>query len=925
MLLFAAVALSLGSQQQSDTTYGRLLREATTDPHFLPASVATVPLSPTIPSPLKHFGTIAGAPGVMHHAAELYGYFRALARVTPRVRVETIGKTEEGREIILVSIADSAVLAGSAGYRAELARLADPRTTPPAALDSVLAVAKPVYYLNGGLHSTEMNSPEMLTELAYRLATGEEPAIRAIRGSVITLINPVSEPDGRDRQVDWYLHYTRSHPTPDDGFPRSSPFWGDYAFHDNNRDGLQLALALTRAIYKVYYDWHPIVMHDLHESIPLLHVSTGTGPYNEHTDPIAIGEWQVLANNDITALEAQGLPGVWTWGFYDGWWPGYALWIANNHNAIGRFYETFGNAGANTYVRDLSDDSYAGDSVTTRQWYRPWPPTKKVRWSSRDNVNYSEAGVLASLSYTGMHATDLLRNFWQKGVNSMTRGRTEKPYAYVIPGFARQRDPARAAYLVNQLERQAIEVERRASGDSAGDFVVCRDQPYGDLVVNLLGIQHYPQSAKYPPYDDIAWTEGDLYGVTVVPVNDTAVFHWTGLTRVTDTVAAGGAVNGSGAVYLLAYRAQGNVLPALYALTARKPKVRAFAAETAFVAGRDSYPAGSVILEGATAAAVSSVARRFALTFTAAAATPAVARHAEDLPRVAIYHSWYSTQDAGWARYTFERYGIPYQSVDKDDLRRGALRARFDVILVPSFGGSVAQMINGVDRTWGPLPYQRTNETPNLGTPFTSPDITGGPGFEGMAALRDFVDQGGTLIALGAASQLVAETGIAGQLTPHRTTTLFHPGSIVRARVRQRRSPIVYGYPDVTTLFRGSGPLYDVANRDSALVVLQYGATRHVEKDEGPMLGIPDTTPPAEAPDTSSAAHAALHAGGDSAYVVSGMVRGEKEIVGEGAIFDVPIRKGRVIAFTFDPLHRFLNHHEFPLVWNALANWNDRP
>ncbi len=919
----------MSAQQPPDTTYARLIREATTDPHFLAASVATLPASATVPSPLTYFGTIAGAPGVMHHADELYGYFRALAQATPRVRVETIGKTEEGREIVLVAVADSAVLAGSAGYRAALARLADPRTTPPGALDSVLAVAKPIYYLNGGLHSTEMNSPEMLLELAYRLAVSDEPAIRSIRGSVITLINPASEPDGRDRQVDWYLHYTKSHATPDDGFPRSSPFWGDYAFHDNNRDGLQLALALTRAIYKVYYDWHPIVMHDLHESIPLLHVSTGTGPYNEHTDPIAIGEWAMLANNDITALEAQGLPGVWTWGFYDGWWPGYALWIANNHNAIGRFYETFGNAGANTYVRDLSDDSYAGDSVTTRQWYRPWPPTKRVRWSSRDNVNYSEAGVLASLTFTSAHATELLRNFWQKGVNSMARGRSEKPYGYVIPGFARQRDPARTAYLINQLERQAIEIERRSSGDSEGDFVIRRNQPYGDLVVNLLGVQQYPQSAKYPPYDDIAWTLGDMYGVTVLPVNDTTVFRWPGLARVTDTVSASGAVSGSGTVYLLAYHAQGNVLPALYALMAKEPKAAAFAAESAFVVGRDSYPAGSVILAGATASGVSDVARRFALTFTAVGAAPAVARHSEDLPRVAIYHSWYSTQDAGWARYTFEQYGIPYRSIDDSDLRRGALRARFDVLLVPGFGGSVAQMINGIDRKWGPLPYQRTKDTPNLGTPFSSPDITGGPGYEGMAALRDFVDQGGTLITLGAATQFAAETGIAAQLTPHRATTLFHPGSIVRARARQRRSPILYGFPEVTTLFRGNGPLYDVANRDSGLIVLQYGATRHVEKDEGPMLGIPDTTAPA-APDTApTGEHKVSHAGGgggsDSAYVVSGMVRGEKEIIGEGAVFDVPIRNGRVIAFTFDPMHRFLNHHEFALVWNALANWNDRP
>jgi hypothetical protein len=285
---------------------------------------------------------------------------------------------------------------------------------------------------------------------------------------------------------------------------------------------------------------------------------------------------------------------------------------------------------------------------------------------------------------------------------------------------------------------------------------------------------------------------------------------------------------------------------------------------------------------------------------------------------VAIYHSWYSTQDAGWARYTFEQYGIPYRSIDKDDLRRGRLRSRFDVILVPSFFGSVARMVNGVDRKWSPLPYQRTTDTPNLGTPFSSPDITGGPEFAGMAALRDFLDQGGTVITLGAATGLVAETGIAAELSPHRAGSLFHPGSIVRVRARGRTSPILYGYPDITTVFRGNGPLYEVPDRDSLMVVLQYGATRKVERDEGPMLGIPDTeSAKASRPDSAE--------GGDSAYVVSGMVRNEKEIVGQGAIFDVPVGKGRVVAFTFDPLHRFLNHHDFALVWNALANWNDRP
>src|SRR6185437_12868315 len=261
-------------------------------------------------------------------------------------------------------------------------------------------------------------------------------------------------------------------------------------------------------------------------------------------------------------------------------------------------YETFGNAGAGTYVRDLSGEAYAGDSVTSRQWYRPAPPTRKVRWSARDNVNYMEAGVLASLTFTAHNASQLLRNFWQKGVNSIARARTEKPYAYVIPGFTRQRDPKRAAYLVNQLERQHIEIHQRTAGDSAGDFVILRNQPYGDLVANLLSEQHYPSTAKYPPYDDIAWTLGYLYGVTVEPVNDSSVFHWPSLSLVKDTVAASATVAGTGSVYLLPYHAQGEVLPALYWLASHGGSVHASAAEHEFVMGRDTFPAGSVIFDG---------------------------------------------------------------------------------------------------------------------------------------------------------------------------------------------------------------------------------------------------------------------------------------------------------------------------------------
>ena len=902
-----------------DTDYARLVREATTDPRFLPQAVATLPASESVPSPLKYFGSIAGAPGVMHHTKDIYAYFRALARATPRVRVDSIATTEEGRQIILVVIADEQTMHSLDHYKALMRRLADPRTLPADSAEALIGEAKPIYYLNGGLHSPEMGSPEMLTELAYRLAVGDDSTDAMIRSRVITIINPVSEPDGRDKQVDWYLHYTKGRPKFDDGFPRSSPFWGRYVLHDNNRDGLQISQALTKAIFDIYYDWHPLVMHDLHESVPLLYVSTGTGPYNVNNDPIIIGQWQVLANNDITTLSAAGLPGVWTWAFFDGWWPGYGMWVANNHNAVGRFFETFGNAGGDTYLRDLSGERYAGAPVTSREWYRSWPPTKQVYWSSRDNVNYQETGVLASLTYAATNASKMLHDFYQVGVNSLARGRTETPHAYVIPGFARQRDPRRVAYLINQLERQHIEIDRRTAGDSAGDFVIRLDQPYRDLAVNLLSTQSYPSTAQYPPYDDIAWTLGALYGVQVHAVNDTSVFHWTGLERLADTVAYSGAVRGGGPVYLLAYRAQSEVLPALFHLRERDRAATAAVADHAFVVGQDSFPAGSVIIEHAPAGAAKEIAGRWGLPLVSADRVPDVQRHAVDLPRIAVYHSWYDTQDAGWSRYTFDQLGIPYTSIDKDDLRRGALRKRFDVILVPNMNGSLDRMINGVDRDFGPLPFEKTSATPNLGTPFSSPDITGGPGFAGLEALRAFVDDGGELITLETSTRLAAESGIAAELSPHPTRTLFHPGSVVRVRMRHA-SPILYGFPDTTTVFRGNAPLFEVPPRDSAMLILQYGTKLPEAADTGAIMGEPNKA----APPRDSTAKSKKQ-GPEEPYVVSGMVRGEDEIIGQGAIFDVPVRKGHVVAFTFDPLHRYLNHHEFPMVWNAIINWNVVP
>ncbi len=914
LFVFQAILCCQLSAQNIDETYNKLIKEFTTDPKFLPASVLNLVDDVKIPSPRKHFGTIIGAPGVMHRTTEIYAYYKALAAASPLLTIQQIGTTEEGRPINMVMIGNEDAIKNAANYKNQLALLADPRKTAGMEMDKIFSTAKPVFYLNGGLHSTEMGSPEMLMELAYRLITGNSADIKKIRENIIVLINPVSEPDGRDKQVDWYYRYTKQRTDFYDGFRASPPYWGKYVFHDNNRDGLQVSQELTKGIFNIYYDWHPTVMLDLHESVPLIYMSTGTGPYNENIDPITIGEWQVMANHDVTALTSQGLPGAFTWAFYDGWYPGYALWIANNHNSIGRFYETFGNAGGNTYLRDLSESKFAGDEVTSREWYRPDPATAWVNWSSRNNINYMQAGVLASLSYTADNAQLLLKNYYQKGLNSIRKGKEEKPRAFIIP--ANQHDPSMAAHLVNQLRKQNIEVHKVVSGKNTNDYVVLLDQPYRNLAVNLLSKQNFPKEAKFPPYDDIAWTFGYLYGVEV-KAEDSLSNPPSTLTLIKEDVKYKGTVTGSASSYVLNYKAQQNLLPALYWLQKEnKNAILQVADEKVAVEGsKDTLNAGAVLFSAINADQAKQLSERFGLNLQATKTSAFNKQHPVKLPRVAIYHTWYYTQDEGWSRFTFEQLGIPYTSIDKDDLISGGLNQRFDVILIPRAGGTANDFINEIDKKFGPIPYTKTAEFPSHGYPDSTNDMTGGPGFVGLENLRRFANDGGMIVTLDNSSGTIAGTGLVRNLRPYDPGSLFHPGSIVNVKIRESNSPVLYGFPEVFPIFKGNGPLLQVSKNDRDMMLLQYGTKilKDEEKYTGPILGLPDRKE--GKPENKEIQKK------EPPYVLSGMVRNEQTIIGHGAIFNVPIGKGELIAFTFDPLHRYLNLHDAPMVWNALINW----
>jgi hypothetical protein len=894
--------------QQIDQIYNQKIKELTTDEKFLPQSLLDVVDHPTIPSPLKHFGHIIGTEGIVHRTSEIYGYYQKLAETSPLVNIQEMGKTEEGRSFYLIIIGNQESMDRIDHYKGNLARLADARKTSPDQAETIILDSKPVYYISAGMHATEMGAPEMLMELAYRLATSDASDIKAIRENVITVINPISEPDGWDKQVDWYFRYTKGREKFDDGFPRSAPYWGKYVFHDNNRDGLQVSQEITKSIFKGFFEFHPTVMLDLHESVPLLYISTGTGPYNDFVDPITQSEWQVMGNHDVAEVSAQGMPGAFTWAFYDGWWPGYGIWVANNHNSNGRFYETYGNAGADTYLRDYSTAKFAGDLASSKEWYRPYPATPLVYWSFRNNINYTQVGVIASLYYAAKNSELLLRNFYKKGFNSLEKGRKEGPKAFTIAKD--QRDPAMVAYLANQLKVQGIEVH-----ENEDHFVVLSEQPYRNLAVSLLTPQSYPKDAKYPPYDAIAWTLPFLYGVEVES-KDSIDFDTNSLKLLTEDAVYKGKVSGDGSTFVLPYKAQNTALPALYWVKSQNRNTEISILNKQTVVSGDTLPVGSIVFRKINASQANQIASDFGLDLKAISGNvPSENQKAVNLPRVAIYHTWYNTQDEGWSRYTFEERGIPYTSIDKDVLKSGALKSRYDVIILPRVRGNAKTFVNGVEKKYGPMPYTKTAEFPAHGFPASTNDMTGGPGFAGIENLRKFVEEGGLLVSFDNTSAILAELGIASELTPVSTPGLFHPGSIVRAKARKSDHPVLYGYPETFPLFRGNGPLLqtDKYNRDLMLVQYGHDPLKDEFPYEGPIMGKTDQ-PKVEKAEKSEEKK--------PSYVIAGMVRNEQEIVGHGSVFNLPVGRGNVLAFTFDPLHRYLNHHDAPLVWNALINWD---
>lgn len=864
--LFLGSAL-LAQQQEMDQDFARSVKEWTTRPEFSSPLVDHLPKAAGIPNPKDVLGYHIGQPQKLTRTADIYRYYRALEKATPRVKVMNIGVTDEGRECLVVAISDEAAIRDLELYRGYLGQLADPRRLSEPGAAEIIAKAKPIYHLMAGLHSGETGPPEMLMELAYRLAVEDSPLIRAIRSNVIVTLTPVLEPDGRDRYVDWYYRHKLDEKSEQDAIP-GPPYWGKYIYHDNNRD-INYSQVTMRNLLEWYLNWHPPVMHDLHESVPFLYTFSGQAPQQPGLDPILYGEQPWFANHEMAQMLRYGMPGVWTHAFVDMWSPGYLGFMSSNHNGLVRMYETFGNGGANTMPRKIDADA-PGGGRTKREWYRPLPPYKEVTWSMRNNTNYMQTAVLSALELTSQFPRLIVENFYRKSRNSIEAGKSSPPYGYVIP--VDESSAARARMLATLLRRQGIEVgfaarelKLREGAFAAGSYIIKRDQPYGRLAKILLEKQDFPD-ATLRTYDDTGWTMGLMLRVRVVPVADKAI-----LDADTTTTEPSPPAIADGPAYRIESANEA------ITLIQRLKGVAVSAAERT----------GTLYFRAQDRDRVVAANRGLNLRFTALPEVPQGPTHPVDLPRLAMFSTWGSTQEVGWVRHAFDHFEIAYDLIYKERVREGNLRARYDVILIPSQSGSGKRLVFDVEPRGQPLAYTKTAEFVSHGMYGSSDDIAGGMGLEGAAELRKFVEQGGVLITLGAASFFPPEFGITRSLDAGRPSAQFYaPGPIVETELLRPTHPIFYGYSGTKIPVRyANGPLLTVPDRDKGQILAQFT--------------------------------------GGEAGVLSGLMRAPGEITKKPAIVDVPVGKGRVLLFATNPCYRWQNHGEFATLFNAILHYND--
>ena len=823
---------------------------------------------PSVPTPESVLGHQPGDDFYLANYDESRAYFQKLAASSNRVKLITVGKTTRGLDWEIAIISSPENLANLDKYKDISRKLADGRGLSAAEAHALARQGKAIVHIDGGLHSSEVAGAQQSINLAYKLVSSQnDPEVDAILNNVILMLWPTLNPDGQNEVVGWYRKNLGTtfevSPLPD--------LWQEYVGHDNNRDGYMNNMIESQDVTRAEIEWDPVIFYCHHQTAPFptrIFIPPFGEPISSNIHPL-MARWLNALGTDIAVyLDEHNMPGAVNRVGFDNWYPGFLDFTHIFRNSISFFTETalFRYATPRFYPVDEFPKDQRG--LQSEVFYSsPW---KGGWWRLRDAVNYMEGASMAVLDTAAKYHEELMYNRYQAAVDNVTRFTKEPPYAYVVP--LEQRDLFEAATLVQKLMINGIEVQQttrtfHANGREypQGTWVILMDQPFSPLVKELFESQHYPDLRETPngppklPYDVTGWTLPMQMGVQVAPVLEpVSSAERAALKKIDPFVAPAGNIDGTGSVFVLSHRSNAS-FKALNAILDGGGRVSFAPTETD---APDGTEAGALVVTGFDREKLKKVAGDDSLKLKAFGAAPKD-EVAVKKARVGLYRSWVANIDEGWTRWILENYGFAPVTLRNGDIQAGSLRDHFDAIILPD------QKPETIRSGFGP------GTVPGM--------YTGGLGVGGTAALREFVEAGGTLITFNEASLFAIDDlglPVKNSLAGLKDEEFFCSGCLLRVELQDSGASAVWGLPHDPIVMFERGPAFETKDGFRGRILAAY------PKEQSPLM--------------------------------SGYLLHPERIQGKAAAVEVQYGKGRVYLLGFRPQWRGQAHGTYKFFFNAI-------
>jgi hypothetical protein len=812
---------------------------------FLPTLAARAEgQSAAIPSPRSVLGFTPGDNRTIADWRQISNYFAQLDRASDRVHVQTLGETTLKRPFIVAFISAPENIRNLSKLKEIQRRLADPRLTlSETERERLLQDGKTVVVISCSIHSTEIVASQMSMQLAFELATADDAATREILQNTILLLIPSANPDGVDIVANWYRK------TLGTSYEGTAPpeLYHHYAGHDDNRDWFMMNLPETKLVTRLFWkEWFPQIVYDIHQQgtdgsrffIPPFY-----DPPNPNIAPLLLRQVGLLGHKIAADLQAKDFKGVITNAVYDTWWHGGFRTAPYYHNSIGILSEAASaklmtpNLVTREQLMRATSRGMPSALSTATNFPDPWPGGS---WRPRDIMNMEMTASRSVLSMAAKYRAEYLRNFYELGRQSVAPRTTAsgEPVAYLIP--AGQGNDEAIAKMIGALVEQGVEVhklEQELHGEYGAQTLIRvstaagydKDGQRQNMEGEILGINRVAQ-------EEIPAGSYMIFLAQPIRPNVLALFEPQIYPK--RLTATGEAER--------PYDVAGWTLPMQMGIESLAvTKIKEPVAERKLTLIRDE----------------AEVRRDFGLAERRGLASP-IPNPLSRPRRLAVYKGWIDNMDEGWTRYVFDTFNVPYESLRDMDVRRGNLRDRYDVIILPS---------------------QRMKEIVEGNEPRSYPqELTGGITETGVENLRRFVEEGGTLICFGASTEMAIKRfnlPIRNVLENLKSSVFYCPGSILGLEVDNTHA-IARGLPrDVNAYFINSAA-FEVTDPQRVRTIARYTSNNLLR---------------------------------------SGWLLGEDKLKGKIALAEVSLGRGRVILFGFRPQHRGQTWGTFPFIFNAIS------